>query len=159
MWLSSTAASSCTLGSMSTEWIPPTINSGSIYIIVKWNFLFFIFSFAYQEGGLISVLHLSYTISGSQNKQGRCFTVLYIFTLKSLGPIPLDWSPGHNRTPPGKDLIKLRTWEWQIWEMTRKIKRPGRKRKPWKEVVREGMEKEIRAEAPWLSSELASVVC
>lgn len=29
--------------------------------------------------------------------------------------------------------------------------------KPWKEEVREDIEKEIRAEAPWFSSELNSV--
>ena len=36
-----------------------------------------------------STMHLSYTVCGNQNQQGKCFLTLYIFTLKSIGPLPL----------------------------------------------------------------------
>lgn len=48
-----------------------------------------LFSFFLTRRSSISIVHLCYTVCGGQNQQGKCFIILYIFTLKSIGPLPL----------------------------------------------------------------------
>ena len=95
----------------------------------KWNFwvsLYYswiecsspsLFSLFLTRRSSISTVHLSYTVCGNQNQQGKCFPTLYIllsyliyfhFEVHRAPSPPL--SPGHSRIPTGEDLIELRIW-------------------------------------------------